>query len=163
MQTNLMKSENGSSSVSERTKSNTKICIMGPDTPEQLRLQNILLSRGFQVLSIHEVIGSSNEIKRFGPHILVLDVNMNTLSGIRLIKVLRKNLVQMPILILYADMDRGCLQKIAMETFANDFVVKDDGHRGLLSSIRRELERRKMWKNPDTGMAKAGPEIKSIY
>lgn len=118
-----------------------RICVLEPD-PEQLRsVAAVLRTMGHQILPIDQVIGASNQIRSFHPDLLITEAQTPTLSGPALMQVLRRNLPDMPTLIIYSNFDPDQLAIIARQAGAADFVTKHEGIAVLASKVRYHHER----------------------
>jgi CheY-like chemotaxis protein len=133
-----------------------RICLLDPDRERLLAMRRVFSAMGCEVLCLSQVIGASNQIRSFQPEILILDINMPSLSGPQLVKVLRCNLPAMPVLVLYSDMDESSLAEVARLAGADDFLSKREPITLLASRVRYHLERgRRARSKPEKG---AGPE-----
>ncbi len=131
---------NGGKWVLENS-SRKRICILHPDDGRLDKMARAYTLMGHEVLFVSQLIGASNQLRKFSPDVLVIDVKMPSISGIRLIRVLRRNLVHMPTLILYSDMDEVDLSDLARIAGASDYVTKQEGLSQLESRITYHLGR----------------------
>ncbi len=113
-----------------------KICVMEPDTDRIDEMDALFQSMGHEVLFLNYVIGASNDIRSFAPDLLLLDLNMPTISGSKLINVLRKNLKDLPPTILYTKMEEEKLKAIAKSTTVDSYVVKKEDYLNIVSKIK---------------------------
>jgi CheY-like chemotaxis protein len=118
-----------------------KVCLIDSE-PELLQdLSRLLTTMGYEVLALNQVIGSSNLIRDFNPRLLVVDIMMPSVSGEKLIRLLRQNLKRLPSLILYADLDEKDLARIARSVAADDFVHKSGSYLKIINRIKYHLSR----------------------
>jgi len=119
-----------------------RICVLDADLSRLRDLEQLLKAQGHQVLCLNEVIGASNRIREFGADLLVVEVMMPTLSGPRLIEVLRRNLKNRPAIILYSALNLENLAAVANQSRADDYVVKNGDYLPLLNKVRFQLNLR---------------------
>ncbi len=113
-----------------------RVCLLDDDGFSRKDLKRILSSQGYDVLCLDKVIGASNQIRSYAPHLLVVDVQMPAISGTALLEVLRKNLQHLPVLILHSRMEEDELMDLARKAGADDFVHKNGNYVPLLSRIK---------------------------
>jgi len=113
-----------------------RVCILDDDRSASKDLKQLLSSVGYEVLCLDKVIGSSNSIRSYNPDLLVVDVQMTSISGSTLLEVLRHNLKQFPVLILHSDLEEEDLMELAHKAGADDFITKDGNYVALLSRIK---------------------------
>jgi DNA-binding response OmpR family regulator len=116
-----------------------RVCVVD-DEPDVLQgVERVLSARGFEVLAIKGVIGSSNQVRKFKPHLIVLDINMPAIEGHDLMEVFRSTLKRRPRIILFSGIDPERLERIASEHMADDFVYKGDGYFALLRHLNLQV------------------------
>jgi len=118
-----------------------KICVIDSDPNRLIDVEKLFKAMGHEVLCLDQVIGASNLIRKFNPDLLVVDVKMPTVSGPKLVQVLRANLPALPPLILYSDMEPEGLSAVARAAKADDYIVKNDDYLPLLSRVQYHLGR----------------------
>jgi response regulator RpfG family c-di-GMP phosphodiesterase len=118
-----------------------KVCIIDSHDEEIERLNGLLTAMDCETLCLDRVIGASNVIRGFEPDLMVVDVKMPSLSGEGLIKVLRRNLIDLPVLIIFSDMDERELARLAKAARADDFVIKDGNFLSIVNRIKFHLKR----------------------
>jgi DNA-binding response OmpR family regulator len=107
------------------------------DDPLQLDLvQRGLRSFGFEVMVSASAIGVSNSIRSFGPHVVLIDVEIPALSGDRLLVLARKNAPAGTRFILYSAVDESTLRRLAMEAGADGWISKSTTGSELASRLR---------------------------
>jgi len=117
-----------------------RVCVLDPD-PEYLQsVKSIFETMDIEVLAIDKVIGASNLIRRFKPVLLVADLDMPTISGEKLVKVLRKNIPQFPVLIIHSQRDRESLGELAARVTADDFAIKNGSLLELINRVKLHLD-----------------------
>jgi CheY-like chemotaxis protein len=99
----------------------------------------VLGSRGYKLLALAETVGSTNQLRKFDPHLVVLDLNMPAIEGEKLLDIFRQSLKKMPKVIFYSGMNPDDLREIAEQRMADDYVYKGDGLFRLLSCVNYHL------------------------
>ena len=125
-----------------RDEAAARVCVLDPEPRVCNDIEKLLQTTGCEVLCISKFIGCSNPIREFDPDLLVVDVMMPSVSGAKLIGVLRKNLPQWPLVILHSDMEETRLARLARETEADDFLVKQKDLLSLLNRVNYHLSRK---------------------
>lgn len=118
-----------------------RACVLDPDPDSLDIITERLESMGFAVLPIGQAIGASNQIRGFNPHLLVIDVNTPTIRGLRLIQILRRNLLYLPTTILYSDVEEDELAEIARLSAADDFMTKNENIEHFARAVERVMHR----------------------
>ena len=120
-----------------------RICVIDPERELLLDLESVFGAMGYEVLGLGRVIGASNQIRAFAPDLLIVDVMMPTVSGGKLIEVLRLNLSAMPPLILYSRLLAQDLARLAHNLQADDFIVKNGDLLPLVARVKLHLNMRR--------------------
>ena len=115
--------------------SGVRVCVIDDDKDVINIVERILSARGYRTLGISQVIGSSSKVKKFKPHIIIMDIMMPVLDGHNLLEVFRKTLQEMPRVILFSGIHPDELEKIAIDARADDFVYKGDGFFRILGRV----------------------------
>jgi len=113
-----------------------RICVLDSDPDSLNDVTGLLVSMGCEVLGLSSVIGASNRIRRFDPDLIVVDITVPSLSGIQLIEVLRKNLGDLPRLILFSALSEEILADVARKVKAADYLVKNGNYLELVNRVR---------------------------
>jgi CheY-like chemotaxis protein len=99
-----------------------------------------LESAGYRVVSLESAVGSTNVIFREEPDLVLLDVNMPTLSGERLAEILRSNSrLQKCRILLYSGASQEELSKVVRACGADGYVSKQTHTDDLVSQIHEML------------------------
>lgn len=99
-----------------------------------------LESAGYHVVSLESAVGSTSVIFREEPDLVLLDVNMPTLSGERLAEILRSNSrLQNCRILLYSGASQEELSKVVRACGADGYVSKSSATEDLVSQIREAL------------------------
>ena len=95
---------------------------------------------GFSVRCAYDGVSGLEEAKRFGPELVVLDIMLPKLDGVGVLKDLRRQSCQLPIVMLTA---RGAtMDKVhSLDLGADDYVTKPFEMPELLGRIRALLRR----------------------
>ncbi|MFT0211217.1 response regulator transcription factor [Pseudomonas sp. F1_0610] len=103
-------------------------------------LSHWLTQEGFQVSCCHDTQSAQQQLLKFQPDITILDVMLPDGSGLELLRNLRKNYAQLPILMLSArgePLDRT----LGLELGADDYMAKPCDPRELTARLRALLRR----------------------
>ncbi len=110
---------------------------MVDDDVEHLELvRRQLQSFGFTVRTWSSGLGVTNEVRAFKPNVVLLDVNIPTLSGDRLLKLLRQRQFSSR-LVLFSSSDREQLRRLAAEVEADDWIQKGIAPNALAEKLRQ--------------------------
>jgi len=112
-----------------------RVCIIDDDLESLASVQRILADGPYQVLTISTTIGSTNQLRKFKPHLIVMDITMPGINGDKLIELMRRALGTMPPFIFYSGIAPAELEKLARRHGASGFIYKGDGCYRLLSCI----------------------------
>lgn len=95
------------------------------DDEDQSSLVGRYLSRdGFTVQTHTGGIGLSNEVRVFQPHAALLDVNMPTVSGDRLLSLVRRHAPVQTTFLLHSSEDEASLRRLARSIRADGYLTK---------------------------------------
>src|SRR5215467_11311850 len=122
------------------TKSKTKILVVEDDANIRFGLTELLASEGFAVEASSRGDSALDDVDKFRPALIVLDVMMPGLSGYDVCKELRARKYQGLILMLTAkgqEMDKV----VGLELGADDYVTKPFGLRELTARVHALLRR----------------------
>ncbi|ACB52907.1 two-component response regulator [Crocosphaera subtropica ATCC 51142] len=105
--------------------SQTNIMIMDDDSTIVTAIRNILHPWGFQITGLSQVNQFWKILTQTNPDLLILDLEMPTINGIELCRVVRqdKQYAKLPIIIVTAHTETKYLQQ-SFEAGANDFLGK---------------------------------------
>lgn len=120
-----------------------RICILDFDAEASDSLRKLLEGTGHEVLVVNEMIGASNRIRAFSPDVLVVDTAMPSISGSKLISVLRHNLSEMPLLIIFSNLGTQELMQMAQETGADECLPKSGSFLPVINRINVLILRRR--------------------
>lgn len=94
---------------------------------------------GFDVVKRNNPIGTTAAIKDEKPDCILLDVNMPTLSGDKLVDIIRKNNKSPVKIILHSDIDEDELIKIAKKTGADAFISKRMDKNLIVAKVKKTI------------------------
>jgi len=112
-----------------------RVCIIDDDLESLASVQRVLGAGPCQVLTISTAIGSTNQLRKFKPHLIVMDIMMPGIDGDKLIELMRQALGTLPPFIFYSGIAPAELEKLARRHGASGFIYKGDGCYRLLSCI----------------------------
>jgi CheY-like chemotaxis protein len=124
---------------SHSSKQEPVVVIDDSDITREL-VRRSLEDAGYRVVALESAVGSTSVIFREEPDLVLLDVNMPTLSGERLAEILRGNarLAHCRIL-LYSGASQEELSKLVRATGADGYISKSLDTDALVQQIRRSL------------------------
>jgi two-component system OmpR family response regulator len=105
----------------------SRIMLIDDDVRILQSVKRMLVRQGYSV-AIHEGgPGCRNEITRFCPHLLLLDVRMPFLSGDAMVGLLEKTSnSERPRIVLFSALDEARLQQTAIACGADGYIPKTD-------------------------------------
>jgi two-component system alkaline phosphatase synthesis response regulator PhoP len=113
------------------------------DDPSILRgLQMNLGLEGFRLVVAHDGEEALRLVRSHRPDLMVLDLMLPRVSGIEVIRALRSQDVDLPILVLSAKGEEGD-KVLALSLGADDYITKPFGVAELVARIRAALRRRR--------------------
>ena len=102
-----------------------------------MAIATLLESKGYEVMTRSETLGTSAVVKRFQPHIVLTDVDMPAIEGHRLIEMLRPILAEDTVLILYSSKPATQLEDLRKQCGARGAIEKT----GDLNAFFRHFQR----------------------
>ncbi|MCX7770140.1 MAG: response regulator [Proteobacteria bacterium] len=112
-----------------------KVMLIDDDINHLITTKEILEDEGFEVNIHQSPFGSTNAIREYKPHLILLDINMPGLSGDKLAKLLKENeLIRNIPIIFYSSNDEDSLRKAVKDYSAQDYICKGD-----IFKLRRKI------------------------
>jgi two-component system KDP operon response regulator KdpE len=100
-----------------------------------------LIARGYEVETAHNAASAiTDEIDRFHPDLVVLDLELPDKNGMEVLRELRARRPTLPIVILSAQTD-SCIKVAALDLGAVDYITKPFGMDETLARLRSALHR----------------------
>jgi DNA-binding response OmpR family regulator len=90
----------------------------------------------YEVITVESPIGFSNLLKREQPSLALVDVNMPTLRGDKLVEMTRRRTAQDCAIVLFSDLPENTLQQMARESGADGYIRKSSD----LGAIVRRID-----------------------
>ena len=119
---------------------NKKILIVEDDPAILLGLEDYLLAQSFDVIKADDGKTGYNLALTEKPDLILLDINLPSLDGIQVCRMLREHGFQNPIIMLTSRGEK--IDKVVgLEVGADDYVTKPFDTRELLARIRTNLRR----------------------
>lgn len=116
-----------------------KIFMIDDDEPTLALVEKLLIKEGYEVMTKTTAIGSTLEIRKFKPDLVILDVLMPELSGDAIVEMIYKNVLPKPKIIFYSIKSQGDLFKLVDEKGADGYICKTDGPKALINKIKSLL------------------------
>ena len=118
-----------------------KIFILDDDENDIKLAETVLAKAGFYVMAQSDAAGALVNIKNIRPDLLLLDVQMPSLSGDDLARIIAgdKTITHRPKIIFYSNKSANELRELAKETGAEGWVCKVDGPLALVRMVKNVL------------------------
>jgi signal transduction histidine kinase/DNA-binding response OmpR family regulator len=125
--------------------SETRILVVD-DSPEICRFldESVLTPAGYVVHSVGDGMSAFTLAKEIGPHLVIADNQMPGLTGIDLIRRLRQEMPQVPVILITADGSES-LAVDALRAGAVDYLTKPFEAEHLLAAVGRALVEGRRW------------------
>lgn len=119
-----------------------KILIVEDDETLRDELSNLLSNSGYEVLMLTDFKNSKEEIIKLNPDLILLDINIPYLNGEVLLKSLRDDKVNTPVIMLTSS-NKTIDEVLSMSYGADDYVTKPYNPTILLLRINNIFKRMK--------------------
>ncbi len=127
-----------------------RILIVDDDAPQALFAEAILRKAGMETRVLGEALAVLDELDRFQPDLLLLDLNMPDCDGLELTALIRERegYVSMPIVFLSGDQDED-RQFAALDAGGDDFLSKPIRPMHLVAAVTNRVRRARAatWRN----------------
>jgi PleD family two-component response regulator/EAL domain-containing protein (putative c-di-GMP-specific phosphodiesterase class I) len=122
-----------------------RILIVDDDAPQALFAQAILRRAGMETKVLGESLAVLEELDRFRPDLLLLDLNMPDCDGFELTALIRERdgYVNTPIVFLSGDQDED-RQFAALDAGGDDFLIKPIRPAHLVAAVTNRVRRARM-------------------
>jgi DNA-binding response OmpR family regulator len=121
-------------------------CVLLVEDEDQLRrvMKDLLQREGYKVAEARDGIQALDEVDRFAPDVIILDLNLPGLDGYGVLAQLRSRPAtrEIPVMVLTAKGDEDNEVRV-FELGADDFVTKPFRARSLTARIEAVLGRRR--------------------
>ena len=133
-----------------------KVLIVEDDSNIAELLNLYLEKEGFEPLVAKDGGKGVEQFRAFQPDLVLLDIMLPQLSGMEVLRRLRKEGVQLPVIMLTAR-DRVVDQVSGLDSGADDYITKPFAIEELLARIRAALRKRGSGERPEEPLLSAGP------
>ena len=116
-----------------------RILNIDDSTVNNMLMENILSSLGYEVYSILEGSQALENIEEFRPDVIILDIMMPNKSGIDVLEDIRRQGIETPVIVISAMKDQE-LKRRALELGAADYQSKPVKMETLKNSIQQALK-----------------------
>ena len=103
---------------------NLRVLIVDDDELHLSMVQRLLGSYGVEVLTCSSPLGVSNQVRHERPDVVLLDVNMDKLTGDRVLGVARRHAPAGTQFVLYSANDESMLRNLAQTVEADGWISK---------------------------------------
>ena len=119
-----------------------KILIVEDDETLRYELSNLLSNSGYEVLILTDFKNSKEEIIKLNPDLILLDINIPYLNGETLLKSLRDDKVNTPVIMLTSS-NKTIDEVLSISYGADDYITKPYNPTILLLRINNIFKRMK--------------------
>lgn len=119
----------------------TRVLIAEDDKNTLKFLKNVMMSQGFKVFSAVDGSEAIDLLKRFQFDIVITDWLMPKTDGLHLVKYIRKELKQPPLVIMLTALTSEKSKELALESGADEFISKPVESRQIIEIIDNILAR----------------------
>ena len=119
-----------------------KILIVEDDETLRYELSNLLSNSGYEVLMLTDFKNSKEEIIKLNPDLILLDINIPYLNGETLLKSLRDDKVNTPVIMLTSS-NKTIDEVLSISYGADDYITKPYNPTILLLRINNIFKRMK--------------------
>ena len=119
-----------------------KILIVEDDETLRIELSNLLTNSGYDVLILTDFKNSKEEIIKLNPDLILLDINIPYLNGEMLLKSLRDENKNVPVIMLTSS-NKTVDEVLSMSYGADDYITKPYNPTILLLRINNIFKRMK--------------------
>ena len=133
-----------------------KVLIVEDDSNIAELLNLYLEKEGFEPLVAKDGGKGVEQFRAFQPDLVLLDIMLPQLSGMEVLRRLRKEGVQLPVIMLTAR--DSVVDKVSgLDSGADDYITKPFAIEELLARIRAALRKRGSGERPEEPLLSAGP------
>jgi two-component system nitrogen regulation response regulator GlnG len=115
-----------------------KILLVDDSTINNIMMENLLSSHGYDTHSILESESVINNIETYQPDAIILDLMMPGLSGFDILKQMQERSINIPTIVVTAYDDAGYAKSVK-EMGAVAYLSKPFNHEELLSMLKNAL------------------------
>lgn len=112
-----------------------RILVVDDSTINNIMLENILSSYGYETYSILESESVMKNIDSYKPDLILLDLMMPGMSGFDILKQMQKQSINIPTIVITAFNDTGYAKR-AKELGATAYITKPLDHEKLINTIK---------------------------
>ena len=101
--------------------------------------EHALTRAGMRVVGVDVPFAVASTVSEVQPDLVLMDVNMPSIRGDKLVEILRKNALPTCPVVLYSDMAASELARLSRAAGADGYIVKSFHPEELVSAVRRYL------------------------
>ncbi len=126
-----------------------RILIVDDDKDLRFTVSNILKDEGFKVTTAGSAGGAFKAIKNFAPHLVLLDIKLPGMDGIRILEEIKK--VDKDLIVIMITGYGGIEEAVtSMKLGAFDYITKPFDNRELVFRIQKALQTRNLSREIDS-------------
>jgi len=120
-----------------------RVLIVDDDELHLTMVQRLLASYGVEVIACNSPLGVSNQVRHEKPDVVLLDVNMDKLTGDRVLGVARRHAPPGTQFVLYSANDESMLRSLAQTVEADGWISKSADPEVLVRKLEEFGRRRR--------------------
>ena len=118
-----------------------KVLLVDDSTINNIMMENLLSSYGFDTHSILESASVIRAINEYNPDLILLDLMMPGLSGFDILKKMNEEKITIPTIVITAYHDQGYAKK-AKALGAKHYITKPFNHEDLIIKIKETISQK---------------------
>src|SRR5262245_53078579 len=125
------------------SKPNLRVLVVDDDPSARSALRELLATQQYAVEQANDGVAALERIAEHPPDVVVTDLDMPRMDGMTLLKELRQNGGDLPVIVVTSAAELGSAVA-AMRAGASDYITKPVDFDALLLSITRSIEQREL-------------------
>ncbi|UCD85937.1 MAG: response regulator transcription factor [Deltaproteobacteria bacterium] len=118
-----------------------KILIVDDDKVLLEIAKDVLVGEGYSVFTSDQSLGTSQNVAKIKPHLIIMDVNMPGLRGDKICKILKESTINKEMkIMLHSIKDDDELRRLVAESEADDFLKKSSDPKKLIEKVKSLLK-----------------------
>jgi len=114
-----------------------KILIVDDDKVLLEIAKDVLTGEGYSVFTSEQSLGTSQNVAKIKPHLIIMDVNMPGLRGDKICKILKESSINKEMkIMLHSIKDDDELKRLVAESDADDYLKKSSDTKKLIEKVK---------------------------